>query len=68
MICDDRVGNWTPMMDAAGGRAARASLPEHLVHRWRGRSGRCWGLGEEKGEQPFGKRDLLVLAPAPART
>lgn len=43
MICEDRVGNWTPMTDAAGGRA-RPSLPEHLVDRLGGRGGRCWGL------------------------
>lgn len=49
MICENRVGNWTPGTGAAGGRRARTSFPEALVHRRRGRSGRCRGLrGKER--------------------
>lgn len=65
MICEDRVGNWTPTMDAVGGRGARPSLPEHLVHRRRGRAGRCWGLPGKKGEPQFGIEGLRLLSPLP---
>ena len=69
MICEDRVGNWTPMMDAVGGRGARPSLPEHLVDRWEGRSRRCWGLrGRETRATVWYQGPRLLSPPAHVRS
>ena len=65
MICEDRVGSWTPMMDAVGGQGAQPSFPEHLVDRWGGRSRRCWGLpGRETRVTVWYQGPWLLSPPA----
>ena len=58
MICEDRVGSWTPMMDAVGGPGASPHFRNTL---WTGGGAVPVAAGvcqEEKREQQFGIKDL----------
>lgn len=62
MICEDRVGNWTPMMDAVGGQGPSPHFRTPCGPVGGGRSVAA-GVCQTKREQQFGIKDLGSLSP-----